>query len=286
MNHSALRLPSLALATTAFISLASASPGSAQVNTQMPPQRESAAVHQKGSAERAHGPMGPAAQAGPTMKVHGSPMGDVRNPTMHAATREMAPRTVRGTNARTAGGTTVGGDGHWVWRGGQREWQSYSVTGAGYAYEPGTTGVVYSGTYGVAWHSCWWYRHFDPANMPRWCPRYYGSSYGYRYGYSAPSYSYSAPAYSYGYRYGESRNESTRVTSTRVANVSGARVESRTHGVTPGGAHVAVTRPAETGAQVRSHAQAGAEVGAHSPGGGQSGAHSPAGAHVRTQTSP
>jgi hypothetical protein len=276
MNYSALRLPSLVLATTALISLASASSGSAQVITKMPPQRPSAAIPQKGSAVLAHGPMGPTSQAGETRKVHGSAMSSVRQPTTHVATRETTTRTVRGTTVRTTGGTTVASHGQWVWRSGRRVWQSYGFTGAGYAYEPVATGAVYGGTDGVARHSCWWYRHYDPADLPRWCPRYYGTTYGYSYGNSAPSYGYSAPAYSYGYRYGAIRTASTRVTSTRVANVSTARFTSRTHGFTQGGAHVAVTRPAEMGAHVRSHAEAGAQVRSASKGG----------AHVRTRTSP
>jgi hypothetical protein len=264
MNHSALRLP-LVIATTALISLASASPGSAQVNIQASPPRPPAAAHQK-----------------ETTKAHGFPVGSVRQPTSHVAAHKTTVRTVRSTTVRTAGGTTVARSGYWVWRGGRHVWQSYGFTGAGYAYGPGATGAVYSRTDGATGHSCWWYRHYDPTDLPRWCPRYYGSSYGYSYGYSAPSYSYSygysAPAYSYGYRYGAyrdrygaTRTTSTRVTSTRVTNVSTARF---THGVRQGGAHVAVARPA--GAPLDRHAQAGARVRAPSA----------AGAHLRTQTSP
>jgi hypothetical protein len=264
----ALRLPSLALASTAFISLASASAASAQVDTRAPLQPPSTAAPEKGSVARVHRPMGSTARAGST----------------HAAAHETTVRTVRNTTVRTSRGTTVASGGHWVWRGGRQVWQSYGFTGGGYAYGPVATGAVYSGTYGVAGHSCWWYRHYDPADLPRWCPRYYGSSYGYGYGYSAPShsysYGYSAPAYSYGYRYGATRTStrvtSTRVTSTRVANVSSARFTNRTHGVavTQGGAHVAVTRPGETGGHVRTHAQAGA----------QGRAPSATGTKVRTQT--
>jgi hypothetical protein len=43
-------------------------------------------------------------------------------------------------------------------------------------------------------HGCWWYRHYDPYDMPSWC-------YGPAYGYSAPVYEYSYEP-SYGYVYG------------------------------------------------------------------------------------
>ena len=43
-------------------------------------------------------------------------------------------------------------------------------------------------------HGCWWYRHYDPYEMPSWC-------YGPAYGYSAPVYGYSYEP-SYGYVYG------------------------------------------------------------------------------------
>jgi hypothetical protein len=261
MIHSALRL---ALATTALISLASASVTSAQVNTQAPLERQSAAAPEKGSAVR----------------VHRSATSTVRQRTTRVAAYETTVRTVHGATVRTAR-TTIASGGHWVWLGGRYVWRSYGFAGGGYAYGPAATGAVYGGTYGVAAHSCWWYRHYDPANLLRWCPRYYGSSYGYNYSYSAPSYSYrygySAPTYSYSYRYRATRTASTRVISTRVANVSSARLTSLTHGmvVTQGGPHVAVTRPAETGTHVRIHAQAGAQVRAPS-----------AGADVRKQTSP
>ena len=77
---------------------------------------------------------------------------------------------MRNTTVRTSGGTTVASGGHWVWRGGRHVWQSYGFTGGGYAYGPVATGAVYSGTYGVAGHSCWWYRHYDLADLPGGAP--------------------------------------------------------------------------------------------------------------------
>jgi hypothetical protein len=266
MIHSALRPPSLVLSTTVLISLASASAGSAQVSTQAPPQRPSAAATEKGSAVRLHRSTGSTAQAG-------------------SRTRVVAHETTTHT-ARATRSTTVAHGGHWVWLGGRHVWQSYGFTGGGYSNGPvatavgGTYGVAGVGeTYGVAGHSCWWYRHYDPANLPASCPRYYGSSYGYsysapsygyRYGYSAPSYSYS---HGYGYRSGVTRTTSTQVTSTRVANANSMRFTSRTHEMAPtqSGAHVAVTRPAETGVR---------KVGA------QARVPSATGTNVRTQTSP
>jgi hypothetical protein len=91
------------------------------------------------------------------------------------------------------------------------------------------------------------------------------TAFGYGYGSSAPSYSYGsgyfAPAHSYGYRNGTAtRTVSTRVTSTRVADVSRTRFTSHTHGIAvkQGGAHVAVTRPAKIGAHM--HVQVGAQA--------------------------
>jgi hypothetical protein len=284
----ALRLPCLAFASSALIFLASASAARAQVDTDAPLQRPSAAAPEKGAAARVHMPTDSTAQAGSRTKARASAMRTVRQPATHAAAGETTVRTTaRETTVRTSGGTTVTRGGHWVWRGGRRVWQSYGFTEGGYAYGPVPTGALYGGTYGVAGHSCWWYRHYDPADLPRWCPRYYGSSYyAYRHGYSAPSYGYSygysAPAYSYGYRYGVTRTASTRTTSTRFANVSSTRFTNRPHGmaVRQGGAHVAVTRPAETSARVLTHAQAGAQLRAPSR------APSAAGAKVRKQTSP
>jgi hypothetical protein len=264
MVQGALRLHFVVLGTTTLISLASASAAIAQANTQRPLPPEKGQV---------------TAQAGATTKLHGTAMKAGRQQTAHAAAhqttrsvRDASVRTVRRTTVRTTGGTTVAGGGHWVWRGGRSVWQSYGFTGGGYA--PVITATAYGGTYGGAGHSCWWYRHYDPAGLPRWCPRYYGSSYGYSYRYSEPSirysYGYSAPA---GYRYGTTRTTSTRVTTTRVANVSSTRSTNHAHGmaVAQGGGH-----PAETGAHVHNHARAGAQVRAPSA----------AGTNVRTQTSP
>jgi len=151
-------------------------------------QRPSVAAPEKGSAVRVHRTMGSAAQVGSTTKVRGSALGAFRPQTTRAAANMTTVRTARGTTVRTAGGTTVASGGHWVWHGGRQVWVNYGFTGGGYSYGPVATGAVYGGTYGIAGRSCWWYRHYDPADLPRWCPRYYGSSYGYSYGYSAPSY--------------------------------------------------------------------------------------------------
>jgi hypothetical protein len=243
----ALRLSYFALASTALIFLASASVASAQTDTRAPEKASAAPVHRQ------------AGPAGSTIKAHAA-VRTVRQPSTHVVAGETSVRTsVHETTVRTSGGATVARSGHWIWRGGAQVWQSYGVVDGGYASGTVSTGAVYGGNSGATGHSCWWYRQYDPAGLPGGCPRYYGSSYGYSNGYSAPSSSYSysqgysAPGYRYG---GVTRTVSTRVTSTRVADVSSARFTSHSH--------VAVTRPAETGAHMRTHAQAGAQVHASS----------------------
>jgi hypothetical protein len=89
----------------------------------------------------------------------------------------------------TYGGTTVAG----------------GVVGGGYV-SPSYSGTYYGGGYyAVGHHSCWWYHHYAPGSIPRWC----GTSYGY----AAPS----GYSYSYGYTSGPSRFGTTTDVSRRFA---------------------------------------------------------------------
>jgi hypothetical protein len=63
--------------------------------------------------------------------------------------------------------------------------------GGGYAYP------AYGGSYGYRHHGCWWYRHYEPYNIPASCSTYYGPSYSYSYGYAAPSYGSTWTRYGY-----------------------------------------------------------------------------------------
>jgi hypothetical protein len=78
------------------------------------------------------------------------------------------------------------------WRG--YGWRGATVAGGGSYYSGGYAYPYYAGGvgYGYRHHGCWWYRHYEPYNIPSWCATYvgYGPSYGYSYGVVAPAYSY------------------------------------------------------------------------------------------------
>jgi len=79
-----------------------------------------------------------------------------------------------------------------AWRGGHRYahgWRGYGWRGVAVA---GGYGGYYGADYYRHRHSCWWYRHYDPYDMPSWCGTY---SYGYDYGDYGP---YVGFAYGYG----------------------------------------------------------------------------------------
>jgi hypothetical protein len=90
--------------------------------------------------------------------------------------------------------------------------------GHGYRYAHGwrgygLRGVTVAGGYYSQYyhrHSCWWYRHYDPYNMPSWCGAYsyapaYDYSYDYDYGDYGPSVGFAyGPGY-YGGGYGYAR---------------------------------------------------------------------------------
>jgi len=183
----------------------------------------------------------------------------------NATERHMTERNTaeRNTNVRSSSRTTVSSNGHWVSRGGHRVWVSFGSSG-GSTY--GATGVAYGVSSGGAGHSCWWYRHYDPADAPRWCPGY-GTSYGYTY----RTYRSSSPSYSYGYHYraGETRAVSSDRETTHFSG--SARVSSRTHAMTTtqgssrthamsttqGGARTGEKGEHGQGERMQSHAQSG-----------------------------
>jgi hypothetical protein len=68
-------------------------------------------------------------------------------------------------------------------------WRGYGWRGVAVA---GGYGGYYGGGYYRHRHSCWWYSHYDPYDMPSWCGTY---SYGYDYGDYGP---YVGFAYGYG----------------------------------------------------------------------------------------
>src|SRR3954447_14942228 len=111
----------------------------------------------------------------------------------------------RETSARNERSTSVTRSGHWTRSGGRQVW----IAG-GYSTGPSTNVTVYSG----AGRGCWWYRRYDPADLPRWCGRSYGATYGYSYSTPSVSYSYGHPSY----RYDATRTTSTRVNTSRFAN--------------------------------------------------------------------
>ena len=203
MTYGGFRLSAIALGATALVSLIPLSSANAA--------RPGAAVHRH-------------AMAGPTL--HHGPVGTaVHRPTIAAIHHPvMRPTHVIHQTFARGGHVFAVSRHHPVGRYAVSRRYGYGVRGAtvaggvagyGYAYPYYSSGYssgygYYSSGYAYAHsyrhhRSCWWYRHYDPYDVPSWCTTYYGYSYGPRYGYS---YSYEVPAYgyayrtTYGYRYG------------------------------------------------------------------------------------
>jgi len=151
---------------------------------------------------------------------------------------------------------------------------------------------VYAYGYGYRHHSCWWYRHFDPADMPAWC-----GAYGYSYGYG-PAYAYGYGPYGFGYSYGifgrrfdRDRFERRHFAFDRTRHFDNTRnfaFGNRTHSMSQFAFHGAATRPMEGRAALVGGGQGGVrfQSGPHNFGGagaahfGGGGAHMGGSAHV------
>jgi hypothetical protein len=84
-------------------------------------------------------------------------------------------------------------------------WRRYGWRGVAVA------GGYYGGGYYRHRHGCWWYRHYDPYDIPSWCGTYYAPAYDYSYGYDYGPYvgfaygygsSFDGGSYRYARRYG------------------------------------------------------------------------------------
>ena len=232
MPRKTFHLPSVLMATSVVISLASLSAAAAEQKGQAMKPQASAHTMQKGGAA-----------ARPAAASHSTTTG--ARETMRRSSTRVSSRetTVHGGQGR--------GGGHYVWRGGRQVW--VAIGDAGYA-SPGVSVTTYGGG-----HSCGWYLRYDRADLPAAC----AGSYSVGYGYAAPSggYAYTTGG---GYRYGVRRSASVRTTTSRSESVTQTRSANRERSATTMQRQSAGSRMEHAGHM--EHAGAGAKP--HAAGGG------------------
>ena len=180
-------------------------------------QKRNPQIRRHGAAGAATHLMTAPATHGATMQ-RGQPGAENRtvNTRQTVTNRHVATTSRFGT---TYGGTTVAGG---------------AVGGGSYG-----GGGYYAGGYGHQ-HGCWWYRHYGPDNIPRWCAT----------GYAAPSSGYS---YGYGYTSGPSRFGTTTRVNRQFASNRQTTVTRRTNVMTDHQANVTANRQAHTTASPSAH---------------------------------
>lgn len=219
MTHGSFQLSVLAAGVAALALAAPVSSAQAQA--------PNAQTHQHGTAgATTHRTAAPATRA-----AHGAVMHRGAERTVNSRETVTNRRVV--TNGRfgaTHGGATVAG----------------GVVGGGYV-SPSYSGANYGGGYSAGGnHSCWWYRHNAPGNIPRWCT----TSYGYAAPASGYTHGYSAPSYSYGYTSGPSRFGTTTRVNRHFAYNSRTDVTNRMNRTTNRKASMTTGTRAHGGTQV------------------------------------
>lgn len=223
MVHGSFNLSVLAAGVAALALAAPVSSAQAQApNTQ---------THQHGAAgSTTHRAAAPATHAAHNAVTHRSAERTVNSSRETVTNRRVV---TNGRFGATRGGATVAG----------------GVVGGGYV-SPSYSGANYGGGYSAGGnHSCWWYRHNGPGNIPRWCT----TSYGYAAPASGYAHGYSAPSYSYGYTSGPSRFGTTTRVNRQFASNSRTDVTDRTNRTVNRKANLTAGTRARSGSQVVQH---------------------------------